>query len=181
MRESELRCACRALGLEQPHVMDYVDGQLAEENPELITAQILTVIGKTHPQVMLTFGPDGLSGHSDHITAGLCARQAYDQAETVAALYTLALPRSLVQKLGLTQVQPVPDEEISLAVDVSTVWEYKRRAIQCHATQHASSPVLQAAPERQQQFFCKEYFVRAEQRCPENDFMEKYLKDKRSG
>lgn len=175
VREYELRCACKMLGLCEPRLLDFHDGKLAEENPETITNHVLSLIGEVKPQVMLSFGPDGLSGHPDHITAGTCARRAYDKAGSVAALYNLAVPVSLAEKLEMRQVNATPDEEIALKVDVSSVWEIKQAAMACHATQRPATPMMSASEERRRLFFGAEFFVRAAQRSPGEDFMEKSL------
>lgn len=176
VREQELRCACAALGLEPPRVLDYEDGRLAEADPEQVTAQILAVVNDIHPQVLLTFGPDGLSGHPDHVAIGQCAAEACARSNEIAALYTLAVPRSLAEQLEMRQVRAVPDEQISLRVDVSPVWESKQAAMACHATQRAATPQMSAPEERQRLFFGHEYFVRAACRKPEADFMPEILK-----
>ena len=93
VREAELRCACRALGLQPPILLNYQDGQLAEADPETLIAEILAVVRELRPQIMLTFGADGLSGHPDHIAIGHAAAEAFRRAEDVSALYTLAVPR----------------------------------------------------------------------------------------
>ena len=49
VRERELRCACAALGLEPPRLLDYLDGRLAEATPEEIAAHILTAVTEVHP------------------------------------------------------------------------------------------------------------------------------------
>ncbi len=99
MRENELRCACAALGLLPPLLLDYRDGQLAEADPEGLAAQILQVVKDTRPQIMLTFGADGLSVHPDHIAIGQAAAEAFRRADEVVALYTLAVPRSLAERV----------------------------------------------------------------------------------
>jgi len=91
-------------------------------------------------------------------------------------LYTLAVPRSLAETLNMRQVHPVPDEAIALTVDVSSVWETKLAAIQCHATQARSSPMMSAPAERQHLFFGKEYFVHAATRPSIGDFISEILK-----
>jgi LmbE family N-acetylglucosaminyl deacetylase len=164
VRERELRCACAALGIEPPIVLDYEDSHLSEAAPQIIVAQILDMADKLRPQVMLTFGPDGLSGHPDHIAIGQFAAQAFRFADDVIALYTPAVPQSLVTALGMTHIRAVPDEAITLGVDVSPVWESKLAAIRCHATQASSSPITRAPVERQRAFLGIEHFVRAETR-----------------
>ena len=179
VRESELRCACAALGLESPRLLDYQDGHLAEVIPEEIKAHILTAVIEIHPQVLLTFGPDGLSGHADHIAIGRAAAQAYAHCEDIAAMYTLAVPRSLVEQLQMRQVHSVPDEQITLVVDVASAWLAKQAAMNCHMTQRTSTPLMSAPEERQRQFFGREFYVRAACRQPEMDFMPQILKEHR--
>ncbi len=167
VRERELRCACAALGTEPPLLLDYEDGHLSKAAPEEIIAQILKVVDEVRPQVMLTFGPDGLSGHPDHIAIGQCAAEAFRRAEAIDALYTVAVPRSLAERLEMKRVHSVPDETIALSVDVLAVWEAKLAAIRCHATQLSSSPLMHAPEERQRLFFGTEHFVRAATRRPD--------------
>jgi LmbE family N-acetylglucosaminyl deacetylase len=171
VRECEMRSACTVLGLQPPRIFDYPDSRLPETEPETMVAHILSVVQEIEPQVLLSFGPDGLSGHPDHIAVGLWAHEAFRRAEGLAALYTVAVPQSLAQELAMHQLHPVPDETIALRVDVSSVWQIKLAAMRCHATQISSSPVMNAPLERQQRFFGREYFVRAAIRNPAADFL----------
>jgi N-acetylglucosamine malate deacetylase 2 len=152
VRENELCSACTVLGLLPPILLGYQDGQLSKSDPERIVSRILEAIRELRPQIMLTFGADGLSGHPDHIVIGLTATEAFRRAEDVSAIYTLAVPRSLATTLGMKQIHSVPDEDITLAVDVSSVWEAKMAAIRSHRTQLGESPIL-AAPEAKQRLF----------------------------
>jgi LmbE family N-acetylglucosaminyl deacetylase len=177
VRERELRCACAALGVAPPRLLDYQDGLLAQADPEEITAYILTAVGEIHPQVLLTFGPDGLSGHPDHIAIGRCAAEAYGRSNQIAALFTLAVPRSLAEQLEMHQVHSVPDEQITLAVDVASVWSVKLAGMACHMTQRSSTPLITAPEARQRLFFGREFYVRAASRHPDLDFMAQILKE----
>jgi LmbE family N-acetylglucosaminyl deacetylase len=176
VRERELRSACAALGIRPPHLLDYHDGRLPESDAETMIEHILFVVENVRPQILLSFGPDGLSGHPDHIAVGGWTAEAFRRAENVAALYTIAVPQSLAQRLDMRQVHPVPDESIALAVNVSLVWETKLAAMRCHATQLSSSPMMSAPAERQRLFFRGEYFVRAAMRHPAGDFLPVVLK-----
>ena len=75
------------------------------------------------------------------------------------ALYTLAIPQSLTEKLGMKQIRAVPDETITVTVDIFDVWEAKMSAIRCHASQITSSPITQDNQQRKRLFLGKEYFV----------------------
>ena len=175
VREKELRCACDALGIAPPRLLDYPDGRLGEAQPELLTAQVHEVVTRLQPDVILTFGLDGLSGHPDHIAIGHAAAEAFRQAEDTAALYTLALPRSVAERFGMRHLQPVSDEEITLTVDITPVWGAKLAAMRCHATQIGATPMMQAPSETQRAFFGTEYFICAAVRHADRDIMRRGL------
>jgi LmbE family N-acetylglucosaminyl deacetylase len=160
LRERELRCACAALGIQPPILLDYQDGHLSEADPERIVSEILAVVREVRPQMILTYGLDGISGHPDHIAIGRFAAEAFRRAGDVVALYTIAVPRSLAETLGMTQIHTVPDEAITLTVDVSAVWDAKMAAIRCHRTQLGESPILRASSEKQHLFLGIEHFQR---------------------
>ena len=175
VRERELRCACAALGIGPPRVLDYPDSHLTEADPGRVIADILATVHQVRPQVLLSFGPDGLSGHPDHILVGQWTSEVFRRVEGAAALYTVAVPQSLAMRLEMKQVHSVPDEIIALSVDVSSVWEIKLAAMRCHATQWNSSPMLTAPIERQRLFFGQEHFVRAALRHAADDFLPQAL------
>jgi LmbE family N-acetylglucosaminyl deacetylase len=162
VREAELRCACAALSLEPPLLLDYADGALAEVDEEEGAGHVLAAVRALRPQVLLTWPPDGLSGHPDHIAVSRWATRAVAEAGNLrpVALYHLAVSRSVAQALGLARLHAVPDEQIDLTVDVRPVWEQKMAAIRCHRTQWGDSPILAAPAERQRLFLGWEHFCR---------------------
>lgn len=68
----------------------------------------------------------------------------------------------------MTNILAVPDESISITVDVSPIWEAKLAAINCHQTQLGESLILAAPYEKQRLFSGREYFIRSQSR-QEND------------
>ena len=44
VREQELRCACETLGIQPPHLLDYVDGQLPIVNQGQAVAKVVRLI-----------------------------------------------------------------------------------------------------------------------------------------
>lgn len=161
VREQELRCACAVLGLQPPILLDYRDGHLAQADPEMLTAEIVAIARDLRPQIMLTFDAGGLSGHPDHIAIGYAAAKAFRRAEDVFALYTLAVPRSLAEALGMKQIRTVPDAAVTLAVDVSAALDAKMAAIRCHRTQLSESPILATPEARRRLFLGVEHFCLA--------------------
>ncbi len=175
VREGELRCAIQSLGLPEPIVLGYQDETLSAVTPEEIVLDILDVIRKVQPQIMISFGADGLSGHPDHVAIGRDALRAFREAKSVCAFYTLTVPQSIASELHMNQIRAVSDDLITLAVDVSAVWKAKMASIRCHRTQMGVSPILQADRKSQRLFLAKEHFCLAESRrdpdCESVDLM----------
>lgn len=163
VRERELRCACAALGIQPPRLLDYGDGTLADVNEEVAVTRVMAAVEEFSPQILLTWPPDGLSGHPDHVAVSRWTTLVFQRAEVwgpdaPVALYHVVLPCSVAQSLGMSHLHTVPDGQVTLAVDVTPVWEEKLAAIRCHRTQMGASPILQAPLEKQQLFLGREYF-----------------------
>ena len=164
IREAELRCACRELGLEEPVIMGLPDGQLSSLDPKEIQTKILEAIAAFHPQIILSFGPHGISGHPDHIAIGRSALNAYRQCEDILAFYSIVVPSSIVKSMSLPNLHATPDNQITHTIDISEVWMSKLKAIACHQTQMAESPILKADDKSQRIFLGQEHFCLVERR-----------------
>ena len=174
VRQSELECACRALGIEPPHFLDYRDGTLHKVDEEQAIGQVVHAIRELRPQALLSWPPLGVSGHPDHVAVsrwtGEAFRRAADpaaypehQAEGLSphaagALYHIVVPHSLAEALKMSHLHTVPDEAVTLRIDVSAVWDTKMAAIHCHRSQMVNSPILEAPKTRQRLFLGTEYF-----------------------
>lgn len=76
LREQELRCAARALGIHEAHFLGYVDGELDQAPAAEVIARIVDHVRRVRPQVVITFAPDGAYGHPDHIAISQFATAA---------------------------------------------------------------------------------------------------------
>jgi LmbE family N-acetylglucosaminyl deacetylase len=164
VREQELRCACQIYGIHPPRFMDYVDGQLPIVNQGQAVGKLVRIIRELGPQVLITFGPDGIYGHYDHIAVHRWATIAVDlatdpdcfpdqlasacQPHQVSKVYFRTLPEEQVAtmseggKPAAVMMDGVPfyfvgrrHDEITTVIDVSDYVEAKLRGIQCHTTQ----------------------------------------------
>ena len=165
MRERELRCACRALGIEPPRFLNYRDGTLAQVDEEQAVAKVTRTVQRLRPQVLLTWPSNGVSGHPDHVAVSSWTAEAFQRTVDPLTLYHIVVPRSLAQSLEMPHLHTVADEAVTLAVDVSAVWEAKMNAIRCHRTQTSGSPMLNAPEKKRRLFLDTEHFRLATQRC----------------
>jgi LmbE family N-acetylglucosaminyl deacetylase len=166
VREQELRCACRALGVEAPRLLDYRDGTLRDVDEEEGAAHVLDALSELQPQALITWPPDGLSGHADHVAVSRWTRRAFEAAhdlrpEAPLTLYHMVVPETVADALGFSGLHAVEDEDVTLTVDVTPVWEEKLSAIRCHRTQAGETPILDAPRERQRLFLGVEHFQQA--------------------
>lgn len=87
-REGELRRAAAILGVHEVTVLDYIDGELDQAEPEVIVAQLAAHVRRIRPDVVVTFGHDGLYGHPDHIAISQFATAAVMRAGFHAGGFT---------------------------------------------------------------------------------------------
>jgi LmbE family N-acetylglucosaminyl deacetylase len=66
-RAAEARCACEKLRIPPPILMGLEDGALyAEANKRTVLEQVARLVVELKPDVVVTWGPDGVTGHTDH-------------------------------------------------------------------------------------------------------------------
>jgi LmbE family N-acetylglucosaminyl deacetylase len=68
VRSKELKEALDCLGVNDHHWMGYKDGTLQGLDAGEPVAQLVALIEQHQPDTILTFGNDGITGHTDHIT-----------------------------------------------------------------------------------------------------------------
>jgi LmbE family N-acetylglucosaminyl deacetylase len=138
IRERELRQAAEYLGIEV-YFLDYPDGELAQTKPEVLLETVACWIDLVQPQVILTFGPDGVSGHSDHITISHTVTQAYDRFYKKGLLLHIRPSEATALGCGVISLE-LDAEQPLVEIDISDYKLDKVRAIQCHASQNPGLP-----------------------------------------
>lgn len=71
LRRHEMRAAMTAAGVVDVRFLGWPDGGLAAIPVDAVAAQIADVIADVDPDMLITFGPDGVTGHDDHVA--ICA------------------------------------------------------------------------------------------------------------
>lgn len=156
VREAEDRAAWEALALRpELRFLRYPDGHVADVPPEDLVGAFVGILLERRPDVVITFGPDGITGHPDHIAVGKAATEAFHVARAQASggfarlLYTVlsaervAALNEALRARGMEPLDPlrplaprgVPAERIGVVVDCSEVLQRKVEALRCHRTQ----------------------------------------------
>jgi len=77
VREAELRASCAALGVQRVELLGLPDGGVSWAADEQQTLpELVRSIRQLRPRVLITFGPDGLYGHTDHVAIGELTTEA---------------------------------------------------------------------------------------------------------
>jgi LmbE family N-acetylglucosaminyl deacetylase len=148
-RTRELARCLSILGVHEHRWLDYRDGECAGADPEAAVAQLSAVLDEVRPDTVLTFGPDGITGHSDHRTVSAWAGAAFNRAAPSSArlLHAAVTAQRTARWAGLTErlsvyepgyPQIVPDEWLAVSVALPRdVAARKVRALAAQTTQTA--------------------------------------------
>jgi LmbE family N-acetylglucosaminyl deacetylase len=154
IREREQRAAMEALGVAGSTASRFLrlpDYYLPDVPFDDLVEQITGLLDEVHPDVVVTFGSDGMTSHHDHIRVGEAATAAFDRLDgsgPLQYLFHVALPRSDVDRFyadldeagygedgDLFNVAGVPDEQIAVRFDARPFRSTKLEAILAHRTQ----------------------------------------------
>jgi LmbE family N-acetylglucosaminyl deacetylase len=157
VREEEDRRSWVALGREPDrHVwLRYPDHGVADADQGQLVDRIAAILAEERPDVVVTFGADGITGHPDHIAVGTAATEAFQRVRSTPGggllrLIHTALPQRVIdswnEQLVAAGREPmdssqmyvpggVPDETVDLEVDTSSVVDRVIAAAAEHRTQ----------------------------------------------
>jgi LmbE family N-acetylglucosaminyl deacetylase len=195
VREEELRCACQIYGIHPPRFLDYVDGQLPIVHQGQAVGKLVRLLRELKPQVLITFGPDGIYGHYDHIAVHRWATIAVNLAadpdcfpdpevcepHQVSKVYFRILSQEQIaamaedDKPAAVPMDGVPfyfvgrpRDEITTVIDVSDHLEAKLEGIRCHASQVGRQSRFADTPDEvmRELWFRQETFVLAHSTRP---------------
>jgi len=158
VRESELEACLAVLGVREHVWLDYPDGGCADVPPEEAVARVAEIVSDVQPDTVLTFGPDGMTWHPDHIAIGEWTTAAFQRVGPHGSrlLYATKTPewgQEFLAAVGTDQVMmtdqappTTPESELAVRVCLAdTALERKYKAMLCQPSQVES--LLQAMGE----------------------------------
>jgi LmbE family N-acetylglucosaminyl deacetylase len=148
-RTGELARCLEILGVTEHHWLGYRDGECAQAGASDAVGRLCAVIEQVRPDTVLTFGPDGITGHPDHQVVSAWATAAFDQAAPPGArlLYSAVAERRVprwnelddslgVYLPGYPVATPTDRLAVDLVLDPDTAAR-KVRALVAQTTQTA--------------------------------------------
>jgi LmbE family N-acetylglucosaminyl deacetylase len=151
LRRRELASSLAAVGVTEHHVLGFEDGRCDEvDGTELVAAHIADV----DPDVIVTFGPDGMTGHPDHRAISRWTTDAWLGSRGSADLWYATLTPDfherwgpLNDRLGIFADQPRPPrttpDRLAHVVELEgDALDAKVAALAAHASQ--TGPLVEA-------------------------------------
>lgn len=77
VRSDELDAAFAVLGVTEHHWLDYPDGGCTAVDQAEAVRRVAEVMADVQPDTVVTFGPDGMTGHGDHISVSRWTTEAF--------------------------------------------------------------------------------------------------------
>ena len=171
-RRAELTRACEILGVKRLDLLEPLDEghpHLGQQNYQDLAysehrRRLRDLVAEIVPDIVIGFGPDGVTGHPTHVLVGRLTGEAVDDLDEPPPLYRVAYTDEHLRKVtawmaahpGLLadyadevekapnigpptpELIPVPDSAIAVAIDVTPVIAKKTAAIACHESQGGS-------------------------------------------
>ena len=199
IRETELRDAASVLGIEEVTLLDHADGMLPWVDAGRLEADIRTAIRRTAPEVVITFGEDGLYWHPDHIAVHERTTAAVAALENdVPALYYVTMPtgamRAVVDHAAEVTAgrspNAVPPQAIlgvadadafgalaaapTLVVETGTFAALKLGALTCHRSQFRDCALALVEEDEAPRLLGTEHYRRADTGAQGATFIERF-------
>lgn len=186
-REEDAR-AWRALGRppDRHEWLDYDDGGLVDVPFDELVDRIAGILAEERPDVVGTFGPDGITGHPDHIRIGAATDAAFDlvaaqPGDGLRRLVHGALPQSVFERWNASRrrraitpwdpeavyhLRGVPDEQIGINVDTSSVASRVVAGLREHRSQRHVIALPDVTDEQWARSTSREHYVVARPHRP---------------
>jgi LmbE family N-acetylglucosaminyl deacetylase len=159
-RAEEAACAASALGAQPPVLLGFPDAKLGDflADPPLLyrlTDRLATELKRLHPDVVLSWGADGGTGHPDHRLVGSLVTQLVLAGAPGAPehLFYMSMPPEMIQAMVPERGAPPllhPQEKFfttRVAITDADL-EAAGRSMACHRTQFREEALQRLAPKR---------------------------------
>lgn len=162
-REAELRAAAAITGIRNIYLLGYIDGEMDTADGDEIVSKVAEIMRQVQPEIVITFGPDGITGHGDHVAIGKAATSAFErltlQDSGPRKLYYATIPEGIVPNADELGVTTRPDDEVTTAIDISDYFDMKIQAIAAHRSQQDAREFIEMLQQAGESPFASKEFL----------------------
>ena len=147
IRKAETECAARELGIQAPIFLGLEDGGLASFTAlSRLRSELKRVFQTLKPDALITFGPEGGTGHPDHRLVGVAVTEVVQHGGPGVpdALFYPALPaeRMIDAPKARPEMNTVAMRNLNIRVAFEARdFEAAHREYACHASQYTREQV----------------------------------------
>jgi len=179
VREAALREAAQLLSMREVIMLNYEDGELRNVPYAPLLATVMDTYRRLRPSVVVCFGPNGISGHPDHIVMHRAATEAFwrlrGEVPALQRLYYPAIPpffRRRGAAMGPIALGPdnTPNTEVPVPPDAFTA---QLAALAKHAETQRDAREMRAMLQRMKPTIA--YFHRVEPPVAPDDTVRELL------
>lgn len=146
-RRAELTDAMAVIGVRDIRFLGVADGRVADHRSSPLVDRIARVMRRVQPDVTVTFGPDGVTGHPDHVACSRLATRAWSETRIGELWYATKSPEwlnrwdDLHRRLGVIMTEDGESAGLGRASVAhrfraeGTRLEIKRRVLAAHRSQ----------------------------------------------
>lgn len=147
LREKELARSLAVVGVREHRWLGHRDGSLEGVRRSAGIDQVSRLIDEVRPDTIVTFGPDGMTGHSDHRTVSSWVTRAWQETGRVGVLWYATLTPAFHRTWGALNDdvglwypghRPPVTEPADLAAQVlchGDLGDLKHAALRAHSSQ----------------------------------------------
>jgi LmbE family N-acetylglucosaminyl deacetylase len=136
VREAEVLDALQSIDIEiQPVFLRYPDGHVLD-HVNAVMRSIKTVMDSIKPNIVIGFGPDGITGDRDHQSTGVATDEVFDQTDYGNLLLHMAITKPLPPFYA--NGVPVPKKDVDVWVNVARYHKQRAQVVESHHTQFNS-------------------------------------------
>lgn len=143
VREAELRANLEMYGVNPPTMLDYIDGALKDADFEEHVGLILAEMKRVNPDVVITWGPTGISRHDDHMATNVATDAAFaryrETVEPEPRLFYVAMHKDLLEEFDIHLDGPEANPTVN--IDITANKSRKIQALRNYKSQEDAQEV----------------------------------------
>jgi LmbE family N-acetylglucosaminyl deacetylase len=146
LRRHEASAATAALGVEEHRWLDLEDGTLDAIDPAIGAARVRALVDEVRPDTIVSFGPEGMTGHPDHRAVAAWVQTAWLETPHAHRLLQATTTDGFAEEFAdIHDAVPVfgpglplrrPESDVGVAVELDDdLADQKLVALRAHASQ----------------------------------------------